>query len=210
MGKTPIFTAWLTFGRQTSKICRVPARPRAGDETEAMPRLNGRPLLDSSHHAWANAFHSLRCCGSIPHRWPRPLPSIRSMKVVWSCSSLCATARRIRHSAIVAMPLGVARTATAPVFLSVSSPKHDVRKSASTSMQSVATRTSACLKALYPASSPRTRGAGSADHTQSTSEMTTWIRSLRIASRASSLRTPSERKPEKSPRTYCESPLTEV
>ena len=42
------------------------------------------------------------------------------MKVVWSCSSFCPTARRTLHSAIVLIPFGVARTANTPVFLSIS------------------------------------------------------------------------------------------
>ena len=49
-------------------------------------------------------LNAARVAGVMPHRWPRPLPSIRSMKVVWSCSSLRPIASRTRHSAMLAMP----------------------------------------------------------------------------------------------------------
>ena len=55
-------------------------------------------------------MHAPLSGGVMPQRCPRPFPSTRSMKVVWSCSSFSPTARRTRHSAIAAMPFGVART----------------------------------------------------------------------------------------------------
>eukprot|EP00965_Chrysotila_dentata_P031400 1046593-Pleurochrysis_carterae.AAC.1 len=102
------------LGKHTSKIGRDSATMR--DEMAEMPRLWARDRCrEMSHHSSANACHSLRCGGLMPHRWPRPFPSIRSMKVVWSCSSFCATASRTLHSFMAAMPASVARIASTPV-----------------------------------------------------------------------------------------------
>ena len=102
---------------------RLGLRLGAGLILLAKPLTYAVPLMPvAPQKPRANSLNAARVAGVMPHRWPRPLPSIRSMKVVWSCSSLRPIASRTRHSAMLAMPLAVARIAITPVFLSSRSP----------------------------------------------------------------------------------------
>ena len=109
----------VTLGKQTVNMCREPRLcevPSADFSQIALkPRFS---LFAGAHHPSPNCRNACRAGQSIPHRWPLPLPSSKSLNVVWSCSSFCPTFSRTFHSAIVLMPSSVARTARIPVFLS--------------------------------------------------------------------------------------------
>ena len=83
--------------RLTSQIRREPAVERA-TPSPTHSLLKPRMVLCDLHQLAANVWKSLRCRKSIPQRWPRPLPSSKSLNVVWSCSSFWPTRSRTCHN----------------------------------------------------------------------------------------------------------------